>query len=201
MDDKTVRLVRSILRWFVELVLIIIIFYLWNTPSTGALNLARAAGLIGYIALFLAILSFEFMTEMTRLYGRPYLVVHHRLAFAGLGLALLHPLAMTGIARDSSVLVPRFGSLRTFLTFGGPPALYLLLIAAAAGFLRGRIGSSWKYIHWLNYVAFFLILAHSWLMGTNVPQGILSVLWPAMALIVLVVLVHKHLLRKGRPAS
>ncbi|HNR95742.1 MAG: Ferric reductase like transmembrane component [Chloroflexi bacterium ADurb.Bin180] len=201
MDEKTVRLVRSALQWFVELTVIIIILTLWNTPSSGALNLARAAGLIGYIALFLAILSFEFVTEMTQLYGRPYLAVHHWLAFAGLGLALLHALAMAGMERDSSVLVPRLGSLRTFLTFGGPPALYLLLIAAAAGFLRGRIGSSWKYIHWLNYAAFFLILAHSWLRGTNVPQGILSVLWPAMALIVLVVFVHKHLLRKGRPAS
>lgn len=201
MDDKTARLIRSVLQWFVELMLIIIIFTLWNTPSSGALNLTRALGLLGYIALFLAILSHEFMKDMTRLYGRPYLVVHHWLAGVALVLAVLHPLAVAWMTKDASAFVPRFDSLRTFLTLGGRPALYLILIAVVAGFLRSWLKPFWKYIHWLNYAAFFLILAHSWLLGANVSQGILSVLWPAMALIVLVVFVRNHLLPKKQPAS
>lgn len=201
MDDKTARLIRSVLQWFVELMLIVIILTLWNTPSSGALNLARAAGLLGYIALFLAILSHEFMKDMRRIYGRPYMVIHHWLARVGLMLALLHPVIVAWLSKSSSVFVPRFGSLRLFLTLGGRPALYLILIAVAAGFLRARIKSFWIYVHWLNYVAFFLIFAHSWLLGTNVSRGVLSVLWPAMAVIVLVVFVRKHLLPQKQPAS
>lgn len=197
MDDKKARLVRSVLQWFAELMLIIIILTLWNTPSSQALNLARGAGLIGYVALFLAILSHEFMKEMRQLYGRPYLNVHHWLARVALALALLHPLIMVLMTKDPSAFVPRFDSLRIFLALGGRPALYLILIATAAGFLRTRIKSFWKYVHWLNYVAFFLILAHSWLLGSNASSGILSVLFPAMALIVVVVFVRKHLLKSG----
>jgi DMSO/TMAO reductase YedYZ heme-binding membrane subunit len=200
MDDKMAGLIRSVVRWFVELMLIIIVLTLWNTPSSGALNLARAAGLLGYIALFLAILSHEYMKDMRQLYGRPYLVIHHWLARVGLLLALLHPILMAWLSKDPSAFIPQFGSVRLFLMLGGRPALYLILIAVAAGFLRASIKSFWKYLHWLNYVAFFLIFVHAWLLGTNASSGILSVIFPAMALIVLVVFVRKHLL-KARTAS
>ena len=201
MDDKTVKLVRSVLQWFVELTLILFILTLWNTPSSGALNLARAMGLAGYIALFLAILSSEFTQEMQQLYGRPYLVVHHWLARLALVLVLLHPVAMALLTNDRTAFAPRFDSLPAFLANGGRLAVYLILGATAAGFLRSRIKAFWRYIHWLNYAAFFLIFAHAWLLGANVPHGILSVLWPAMAVVVLIVFIHKHLLHKRQASA
>jgi DMSO/TMAO reductase YedYZ heme-binding membrane subunit len=201
MGDKKAKALRSGVRWFVELTAVIIVLTLWTTPSSLAFNLARAAGLLGYIGLFLAILSHEYMKDMRQLYGKPYLAIHHRLAQISLALTLLHPIMIAWLMSDVSSFVPRVDSFHVLLVNGGRVALYLFILATAAGFLRNRIKSFWKYLHWLNYVAFFLVFAHSWLLGTNVSAGALSVIWPVMALVVLIVFVRKHLLGQGKPAA
>jgi DMSO/TMAO reductase YedYZ heme-binding membrane subunit len=201
MNDKQARRIRWVVFAFVGLVAAIIVLTLMNTPSPLAYNLSRAAALLGYVTMFLAILSYEYMKHMRRILGQPYLAIHHWLARIGLTLIVVHPLLMAWITRDPGQFVPRFDSLRLFFALGGRPALYLFLIAVTAGFLRNRIKDSWKFIHRLTYVAFFLAFSHSWLLGRNVSHGLLSVIWPFLALIVLFVFVHRHVLpARKRPA-
>ena len=206
MDAQRARRVRLLFYVTVTLYSAIVIYLLSRTPAPLAYNLSRAAGLFGYGTLFVTILSHEYMREMRKLFGKPFVTVHHILAVTGLVLIILHPVLMAILMRDPGQFVPRFDSLRTFLVLGGRPALYLILIAVLAaavrpggrrpnGVVRRRLKDTWKLIHWLNYVAFVLVSAHSWLLGRNVSTSMLRFVWPLMLLTVIVVFLRKRLVR------
>ena len=206
MDAKRARRIRLLSYLAVALYSVIVVYLLSRTSAPLAYNLARAAGLFGYGALFVTILSHEYRREMRKLFGRPFVTVHHILAVTGLVLVILHPVLMAIFMRDPRQFVPRFDSLRTFLLLGGRPALYLILIAVLAaavrpggrrpnGVVRRRLKDTWRLIHWLNYVAFVLVFAHSWLLGRNVSSSMLKFVWPLMLVIVVVVFLRKRLVR------
>jgi len=195
MDENRARRIRSVIYLAIILYVAIVVYTLARTSAPLAYNIARAAGLFGYGTLFLAILSHEYLREMRKLFGQPFLTVHHVLARAGLVLAILHPVLMAVLMRDPGQFVPRLDSLRTFLLLGGRPALYLILLAALAALLRKRLKDTWKLIHWLNYAAFVLIFVHSWLLGRNVSTSILKFVSPLMLLTVVVVFLRMRLAR------
>jgi len=195
MDAQRARRIRLLFYVAAALYAIIILYLLARSPASLAYNLARAAGLFGYGAVFVTILSHEYMREMRKLFGKPFVTVHHVLAVTGLVLVILHPLLMAILMRDPRQFVPRFDSLRTFLTLGGRAALYLILIAALAAVVRRRLKDTWKVVHWLNYVAFVLVFAHSWLLGGNVSTSVLKFISPLMLLTVVVVFLRKRLAR------
>lgn len=127
----------------------------------------RTAALLGYSALFLSSLSALWLRELTRRLGRPFIRLHHTLvivAWVGIG---LHVGSAVWETLSLSVLVPNFSSLETFLTLGGRPALYVLLLATLVAVYRARIGRTWKRWHWASYLAFGLISAHALLLGAS----------------------------------
>ena len=193
MTENTMRRLRVLIPAAVGLLVLLILYTLYRTPDTLAWTLARAAALLGYSTLFLVIISTEYMREMRKLFGKPFLTVHHVLSVAGLALIISHPIVVALASRDVTVFVPQFTSLRTFFTLGGRVAWYLIFIAVFAALLRARIKSVWRFIHWLNYVAFALAFVHSWLLGTNISTSALRFIWPVMAGIVLLIWVHKRL--------
>lgn len=195
MDTLRARRIRLVFYVAVALYSVIVVYLLSGSPAPLAYDLARAAGLFGYGTLFVTILSHEYLREMRKLFGRPFVTVHHILAVTGLVLVILHPMLMAIIMRDPRQFLPRFDSLRTFLLLGGRPALYLTIIAAVAAVLRRRLKDTWKFIHWLNYVAFVLVFAHSWLLGGNVSTTILRFVWPLMLGVVVGVFLRKRLVR------
>jgi predicted ferric reductase len=127
----------------------------------------RGLALLGYQMVFLAILSSAYLPELVRFFGRPFIQVHHVLSVAGLVLVTLHPLGVAWDTLSLRVFVPRSDSLYTFLQLGGRPAWYLLALALLAALLRRAIGKSWRWVHGLNYLAFFLATVHANLIGTN----------------------------------
>ena len=193
MDEKRASRLRLLVYLAVALYAILVIYLLSGSAAPLVYNLARAAGLLGYGALFLAILSHEYLREMRKLFGRPFMTVHHVLAVTGLVLITLHPVLIATLLRDPTQFVPRFDSLRTFLLLGGRPALYLILIAVLAAVMRRHLKDMWKVIHWLNYVAFVLVFAHSWMLGGNVSSSVLRFVWPLMLGIVVGVFLRKRL--------
>jgi sulfoxide reductase heme-binding subunit YedZ len=195
MDIQRARRIRLFFYVAAALYSLIVVYVLSRAPAPLAYNLARAAALFGYGTLFVTILSHEYMREMRKLVGKPFMTVHHILAVTGLVLVILHPVLMVIILDDPRQFVPRFDSLRTFLTFGGRVALYLILIAALAAVMRRRLKDTWKVVHWLNYVAFVLVFAHSWLLGGNVSISVLKFIWPVMLLTVVVIFLRKRLAR------
>ncbi len=200
MNDSTMRRLGVLIPTAMVALGLIIVYTLYRTPGPLGWTLARAAALFGYGTIFWTILSSEYIAQMRKLFGRPYLRVHHLLARIGLVLIVIHPVTVAVLSRDPTAFVPQFSSLRTFLTLGGRPALYIFFGAALAAVAHKRIKHSWKVIHWLNYLAFTLAFIHSWLLGTNVATGLLKFIWPAMAAIVLLVLLHKRLAQPARKA-
>jgi len=195
MDDKVARRIRLVVYVAVILYVLVVVYLLSRSSVPLVYNLARAAALLGFGTLFLAILSHEYLREMRKLFGRPFMTIHHTLAVAGLVLVILHPVLLVILLRDPTQFVPRFDSLRTFLMLGGRPALYLILIAVLAAVARRRLQDTWKVIHWLNYLAFVLVFAHSWMLGGNVSSTVLRFLWPLMLGVVVGVFLRKRLAR------
>jgi sulfoxide reductase heme-binding subunit YedZ len=189
-SSRTLRL----LVYLVLLIQVVVILYtLLQRPEPGLGMVVRVAALFGYTALFWAILASEYMREMRKLFGRPFLKVHHSLVVIGWVLILIHPVTVALWSNSFAVLVPIFSPFQEFLLWAGRPALYLFGIATLAGLVRRRIKGWWKQIHWLNYLAFSLVFIHSSLIGTDLGSGWLRIIWAAMFGIVLYVFVRKRL--------
>ncbi len=165
----------------------------WTHPTGQPIHwVIRGLALLGYQFVFLSILSSASLPQLVRFFGRPFIKVHHGLSITGLALITLHPLAVALSSGTPLVFLPRFDSLRVFLTLGGRPAWYLIAAATLAAVLRQPIGKSWKLLHFLNYLAFFLSTAHANLIGTNFQDLPVRVVSIGMALVVGAVFVRRR---------
>jgi sulfoxide reductase heme-binding subunit YedZ len=188
---------KSSKTWYLVLVgivsLILVSVLISLRPLGTPFNwLIRGAALMGYLAIFLSVFSSAYMRQMVRLFGRPFIKVHHILSVTGLVLVTLHPL---GVAIDSAslrVFLPRFDSWVAFLQFGGCPAGYLIAAASLAAVLRKTIGRNWRAVHILNYVAFLLVTVHAVMIGTDFQHTIVRAVSVAAALAVVVFFIQKR---------
>jgi len=155
--------------------------------------LIRGAALLGYLTLFLSILSSAYMVPLVRFFGRPFVKVHHVASITGLVAMMVHPLTLAWNSRTLSVFVPNFSSIRVFLTLAGRVVWPLAGIAALAAWLRKPIGKNWRVIHYLNYLAFWLVTAHAILIGTNFQPLVMRVIAVVLALATVAVLVKKRM--------
>jgi sulfoxide reductase heme-binding subunit YedZ len=158
--------------------------------------IVRGAGMLGYVSIFLAILSSAYMRELYRLLGRPFLWGHHVLSVSGMVLIALHPTALAIETASAAVFVPRFDSWQIFWLLGGRPALYLIAIAALGALLRKIWRRNWRTIHMLNYVAFVLGTVHAVLIGTDFGQPFLRLLPITMAPVMVFVFIRKRLAQR-----
>jgi sulfoxide reductase heme-binding subunit YedZ len=152
----------------------------------------RIAALVGYFCIFGAIVTSAYLKLVVRWFGRPFIKIHHILSITGLSLVTIHPLAVAWQALSLRVFIPAVDSWDRFFALGGRPAWYLLGVGALAAVLRGAIGKDWRLLHTLNDLAFWLATVHGILIGTNVQNWPMRVVFGAMALIVLGVFVQKR---------
>jgi DMSO/TMAO reductase YedYZ heme-binding membrane subunit len=160
--------------------------------------LVRGAAMVGYVAVFLAILSSAYMRELYRMLGRPFLWGHHVLSISGLVLLTLHPVVLAIALTNISVFVPRFDSWTIFFQLAGRPALYVMWAAVVGALLRKSWREGWRLLHQLNYVAFLLGTVHGILIGTDFGRPMLRLLPVAMALVVGFVFIRKRVTQKRR---
>jgi len=189
--------------WYLALVgvvaLVLTIGLVSLQPHDSPFKLAvRGVALLGYLAIFLAVLSSAYMRQAVRIFGRPFTRVHHVLSVAGLLLVTVHPLGVVIAAVGLSVFLPRFDSLIVFLELGGRLAWYLVACAALAAVLRRAIGRVWRAIHTLNYVAFLLATVHGMMIGTDLQYTIVKALAAILALLVVAMFVQKRLPKRQR---
>lgn len=156
----------------------------------------RGAAMLGYLCIFLAIVSSNYLRQVTKFFGRPFIGVHHIISVAGLALVTLHPLTVAGISSSLTVFLPSFDSLNAFLRLGGRPAWYLFGVAVLTALLRKRIGQNWRVIHFLNYVAFLLGTVHAMMIGTDFDSLVMKVIAGAMGLAVVGIFVQKRVRRR-----
>jgi hypothetical protein len=162
-------------------------------PYGTPLNwLIRGAALMGYLAIFLSVLSSAYMRQIYRIFGRPFVKVHHVLSVTGLVLVTLHPLGAAIDAGSLKVFLPKFDSWGIFLQLGGRPAWYLIAAASPAAVLRKTIGRTWRTIHFLNYLAFLLVTVHAIMIGTDLQHTIVKAVSVALALVVVVIFIQKR---------
>ncbi len=160
--------------------------------SASTEGVIRVAAVSGYLTIFLAALSSNYMRELTRFFGRAFVRVHHVASLTALVALLVHAATVVWRAGSVSVVVPLLSSARVFVSQGGRPALWLILIAAAVALLRKKIGTQWKMIHRFNYLAFLLGTIHAQMLGRNFQHLAVRIVSAAMAAGVVVVFVLKR---------
>jgi DMSO/TMAO reductase YedYZ heme-binding membrane subunit len=152
----------------------------------------RAAALLGYLAIFVAVVSSAYMRELFLWLGRPFIKVHHIVSLTGLALVSLHPLGVAARSSSLRVFLPDFSSPYLFFSLGGRPAWYLIGAAVLAAVFRKRIKQSWRVVHYLNYIAFFLATAHAIMIGTDFVSPVMKGVAVLMALAIVGVFVQKR---------
>lgn len=178
-------------------VLALVIVFEIIRPDDDPLSwVIRSAALLGYFCVFAAIASSAYMRRMTQFFGKPFLKVHHIVSITGLALITIHPLGVAWRALSLRVFIPDVSSWYRFLLLGGRPSWFLIVIAALVAVLRKPIGKNWKWLHYLNYLAFWLATAHGILIGSNVQNMPMRVLFVVLGLIVLGVMVKKRFLSR-----
>lgn len=167
----------------------------YGTPLHWAI---RGCALLGYLAIFLAIIISAYMRQMVRVFGRPFIQIHHILSVTGLVLVTLHPLGVAWDYGSLGVFVPLLDSWVVFLRWGGRPAWYLIGVASLAAVLRQTFRQNWRTVHILNYLAFFLATVHAILLGTDFQSLIMKALPLAMSLVVVAIFIQKRLQARRR---
>lgn len=179
---------------------VVTVLLLIQPPASPGYLVIRAASLLGYQAMFLAILSSAYLRQMLRWFGRPFLKVHHLISLVGLALVTLHPIAVALEMATARYMLPQFQSLTTFLQYGGAPALYLFLLAALVAAYRKTLGSRWRLLHMLTYLAFTFATVHAFLIGDDFSSPVVRVVsWTILAMVIFVA-VERRLQTRGRTA-
>jgi sulfoxide reductase heme-binding subunit YedZ len=155
----------------------------------------RTCALLGYLCVFVAAVSAIYMRDLVKLFGRPYVKTHHIVTVTGLIVLALHGL-IGMIQFGPGVLLPNLGSWKLFFTWGGPIALYLIGIASLVALFRtSSLKKQWRYVHWLNYLAFLLATTHAVLLGTEFRSTAMRVIPILLALLLVAAFVLKRLQR------
>ncbi len=138
----------------------------------------RLCALYGFMALAIASAMTPFLKEITVLFGRPFIRIHHLFAIFGLVFATLHPVFFAIQQMDLAVFIPRFDDWYTFWSLAGRPALYIIYIVTAAALLRLMVPRYWRYFHMLIYVVLIFVIVHANLLpGTDFQNlGILIIM-------------------------
>ncbi len=196
MKDNRYGMIRALVVGGLILWIGYILSVLVRSPGSVPGKVIRGSALLGYTALFLTIVSSEYVRTMRKLFGKTFMRVHHALALTGLVLIVVHPLTYAVRSGTLSVFVPVLAPLRSFLTWASRPALYMIVLAVLAAIARKRLKNTWRVVHWLNYLAFVMVFAHAWFMGSDLILAPIRGIMTAMAGIVVAVLVHKRLLNR-----
>jgi sulfoxide reductase heme-binding subunit YedZ len=160
-----------------------------STPLDGVI---RAGALMGYLGVFLAALSSNYMRELTRFFGRSFIKVHHIVSVTALIALTVHTIGVAWRAGSVSTFLPSFASWQLFFTLGGRPAFWILAVTSLTALFRTAIGKNWKIIHWLNYLVFILGTIHAQLIGPNFQHIGVRIVSGIMMLVLVGVFVWKR---------
>jgi predicted ferric reductase len=171
-----------------------------NNPSPSPLTSGiRVAGLAGFVLLAVAAIMTPWSREIYHNFGTSFVKIHHLFALSGLILITLHPVFLAIRLMNASVFLPKFTPFYDFLIFAGRPSLILIYIAVAAILLRRFIPGSWRALHALIWVALIFGIVHGDLIGTDMENPLIFMLFNGLAVVAVGAFVVKRL--KGRPGA
>jgi DMSO/TMAO reductase YedYZ heme-binding membrane subunit len=188
-------------KWGIGLIVIIVavyalvtvLFFTTEFPGDSYDYFIRLAVLYGYTSLFFATLSTVFMKELYKIFGKPFLTIHHIFAVAGLILITVHPVAFALKISKWEVFLIDISSWQSFWDLAGRPALYIFYIAAVIVLFRRKLNQKiWRVVHALNYVALTFAYIHGALIGTDFENLAILIIFTAMIVISYEVLIFKR---------
>ena len=170
------------------------------TPSPSPFTSGiRFAGLAGFVLLAVTAIMTPWSREIYRNFGISFVKFHHIFAISGLILITLHPVFLAMRLMNASVFLPWFGSFQEFLVLAGRPALILIYIAVAGVLLRRLIPSYWRAVHALIWVALILAIIHGDMIGTDMKNPAMFLIFNGLAVVAVGAFVLKRV--KGRPQT
>ena len=173
----------------------------WRTEGTLLRWIVRDLALLGYIAVFLAIVSSYYKRQVIKIFGRSFVNAHHILSVTGAVLLTLHPIGVAWDELDPTVFVPVFFPFYDMLRFGGRIAWYVFAVGALSAVWRKKIGRRWRTIHDFNYLAFVFGTIHANLIGANFEDWPVRVVSIAMLILVAVLFVRQRIEARRRQAE
>jgi DMSO/TMAO reductase YedYZ heme-binding membrane subunit len=177
---------------------ILILVLIFLEPIKDGLDfIIRFGALMGFTSMFVATIMTPFMVQLYKIFGKPFIKIHHLYSIAGLILITLHPVAFAISKLDITIFVPVFYPWYDFWSLGGRVALILIYLAVLGSLLRKKI-KNWRIIHILNYIALFLAYIHGVLIGTDFKTVGILIIFTAMLVLSFGVLIFKRYLSYKR---
>ncbi len=177
-----------------SLYILVTVFFLLTPFTDGFDFIIRFGALFGFTSMFIATMMTPFVVHLYKIFGKPFIKMHHIYSITGLILITLHPIAFAIFKLDITVFIPDFNSWYGFWSLGGRLALILIYIAVIAALLRKKIKKNWRIIHILNYIALFLAYVHGVLIGTDFQNLGILVTFTIMIILSFSVLIFKRYL-------
>ena len=144
--------------------------------------LSRAAGVVAYLLLWGSVawgLLLSSRIGKGRLRPPVLLDAHQFLSSLAIGFALFHGLILMGdhylSFPLSAVLVPFASTYKPLLVAAGQIGLWLSVLVVASFYVRKQIGQKrWRTLHYTSFVAFWIVLLHSVLIGSESGHPLLA---------------------------
>lgn len=173
----------------VILVTVLAFFIEYNDPLQMA---ERLFALYGLLMLSIATIMTPFLKEIKKIFGEPFIRVHHVFAILGIVFATAHPIVFAIDVMSILVFLPRFDSWYVFWSLGGRLAIYILYFAAIIALLRRGIKTYWRPMHALMYIVLFLAIVHGNLIGTDFQNLAVMVIFNLLFAVSMVAFVLKR---------
>jgi len=180
------------------LIIICVVVVAKNHSPSPLTSGIRFAGLAGFVLLAVAAIMTPWSREISHTFGTSFTRFHHIFALGGLLAITLHPALLAIRLLNASVFIPRFGSGMATLANFGRLSLILLYVSVAAVVLRRYIPKYWRVFHALIWVALILGIIHGTLIGTDMKNQVVFVLFNGLAIVAIGAFILKRL--KGRAA-
>lgn len=178
--------------------------------TTSFWYLSRSSGFVAYLLLWGSVvwgLLLSSKIGQGRLRPPALLDAHQFLSNVALGFAFFHGLVLMGDRYLSfplqTVLLPFASSYETLLVAAGQLALWLSLLLSVSFLVRKRLGQRvWRSLHTTSFLAYFAVLAHAVLLGSDSANPGVQLLYLATAGSVLFLTFYRILTgRKAQPAA
>ncbi|MFX1388249.1 MAG: hypothetical protein ACFE9M_13605 [Promethearchaeota archaeon] len=177
-----------------SLYILILVFFLLTPFIDGFNFVIRFGAIFGFTSMFIATMMTPFVVQLYKIFGKPFIKIHHIYSITGLILITIHPVAFAIFKLDITVFVPDFSSWYGFWSLGGRLALILIYLAVIGVLLRKTIKKNWRIIHILNYVALFLAYIHGVLIGSDFQNMGILIIFTIMIILSFSVLIYKRYL-------
>ena len=161
---------------------VLVLGIILSTHPSEILNTGlRICGLLGFLSLSMGVIMNLLKKEIKTILGQPFLNIHHVFVLTGLVLITIHPMLFALTVSDFSVFIPDTSSILSFLTNGGRVAIILIYIGFLAAIFRSALKGSWMQIHRIMYLALILGIIHANLLGQDLVDPVIRILYNALA--------------------